>query len=77
MEEAKLTLNFIGAAVAKRPKNVPTDLKLRAGFTPNFGDVVSFEGLEGAFLVHSREFQIGANGVVDVILNIDVVQAAR
>ncbi|ABA60016.1 hypothetical protein UXJ26_06105 [Burkholderia multivorans] len=77
MEEAKVTFNFIGATASSIPTNIPDALKFRAGFTPNDGDVISFEGLPGAFLIHSREFQIRSDGVVDVVLNVDVAQPAK
>ncbi|KWN77251.1 hypothetical protein [Burkholderia stagnalis] len=77
MEEAKVTFNFIGDASAVRPTNIPDTLKFRAGFTPNSGDVVSFEGLTGAFLIHSREFQVRSDGVVDVVLSVGVAKVAQ
>ncbi|WP_082720177.1 hypothetical protein [Burkholderia sp. MSMB1835] len=76
MEEAKVIFNFIGNSASTLPTNIPQVLKFRAGFSPNHGDVVSFEGLPGAFLIHSREFQVRADGVVDVVLNVDAAKAA-
>ncbi|HEF4773692.1 hypothetical protein L0Z11_26210 [Burkholderia multivorans] len=77
MDEAKVTFNFIGTTASPIPTNIPDTLKFRAGFTPNYGDVVSFEGLTVALLIHSREFQIRSDGVVDVVLNVDVAQPTK
>ncbi|KWK79408.1 hypothetical protein WM16_07645 [Burkholderia ubonensis] len=77
MQEAKVTFNFIGTADSPIPTNIPDTLKFHAGFTPNYGDIVSFEGLPGALLIHSREFQIRHDGIVDVVLNVDIAKAAK
>ncbi len=76
-EPATLTFNFHGDAAKAKPQVISEDLRFRAGFTPNYGDVISFEGTPGAFLVHSREFQVKASGAVDVVLNLMIAKPAN
>ena len=75
--QATLTFNFLGDAVKTRPLAISDNLQFRAGFTPHQGDVISFEGTAGAFLVHSREFKAQASGAVDVVLNLMVAKPAN
>jgi hypothetical protein len=77
MEKSVLTLNFIGKAIPKRPKSIPGDFSFRTGFAPNSGDVISFEGSEDVFLVHSRVFRVAADGIVNITLNLDLAKVVR
>ena len=73
MTEPVLTLNFINAAKEYAPKNVPTT-KFTGAMFPNFGDSISFPGIDAWFLVHSRHFSVGSDGVVSITLNLDLVK---
>lgn len=60
-------LNFIGTAKPEHPEKLVFPIP----FAPVAGDAISFPGVPGAYLVHSREFRVGADGAEgQVILNL-------
>jgi len=73
MKETVLTFNFINAAKNHIPTNIPSP-KFTGAMFPNFGDSLSFPGIDAWFLVHSRHFEIGADGAVSVTLNLDLAK---